>query len=81
VLFLMIFWSSERRRYFEIFIGLLVLCVSTCMFILVSLSDPEWVEVVKGFVPSSVLLDRTALYISIGIIGATVMPHNLYLHR
>ncbi len=42
------------------------------------LARPDWVGLVHGFVPS--LPDSTALYIAIGILGATVMPHNLYLH-
>lgn len=62
------------------FIALLVLCVSICVFILVGKAEPDWLDVAKGFIPSKVLLDKNALYIAIGIIGATVMPHNLYLH-
>lgn len=42
------------------------------------MSKPDLIEVSKGFIPS--IPDNTALYIAIGIIGATVMPHNLYLH-
>ncbi|HRF24558.1 MAG TPA: divalent metal cation transporter, partial [Chitinophagaceae bacterium] len=42
------------------------------------LAKPNLAEVATGFVPS--IPNNTALYIAIGIIGATVMPHNLYLH-
>ncbi|MFN8402084.1 MAG: Nramp family divalent metal transporter [Anaerolineales bacterium] len=56
----------------------LVGTIGVAFFIEILLGRPDWVGIVHGFVPS--LPDATALYISIGILGATVMPHNLYLH-
>ena len=45
------------------------------------MAQPVWSEVFAGYVPSaSIVTDQTQLYIAIGILGATVMPHNLYLH-
>ena len=45
------------------------------------LADPEWGEVIKGFAPTTEIVNNpTMLYLALGIIGATVMPHNLYLH-
>jgi manganese transport protein len=40
--------------------------------------QPQWTPLIQGFIPQN--LNDDALYIAIGIIGATVMPHNLYLH-
>ena len=64
-------------RKMEAFILTLVATIGGCFLIEVVLSKPEWTSVFAGFVPR---LDASALYIAIGIIGATVMPHNLYLH-
>ena len=65
-------------RKMEAFIISLVLVICSCFFFEVFVAQPDYSEVVKGFVPS--IPNETALYIAIGIIGATVMPHNLYLH-
>lgn len=64
-------------RKFEAFIISLVALVGTCFLVELIFSKPDMVGVVKGFAPS---LPEGALYVAIGIIGATVMPHNLYLH-
>ena len=64
-------------RKMEAFILMLVATIGGCFLIEVVLSKPEWTSVFAGFVPR---LDASALYIAIGIIGATVMPHNLFLH-
>src|SRR5690606_12996609 len=65
-------------RKMEAFIIALVAIVGISFLVQLLLAKPQMSEVVQGFVPS--LPDDTALYIAIGIIGATVMPHNLYLH-
>jgi manganese transport protein len=64
-------------RKMEAFILVLVATIGGCFLIEVFLSRPDWTSVAAGFVPH---LDASALYIAIGIIGATVMPHNLFLH-
>ena len=64
-------------RKFECFILSLITVIGFCFIFEVFISAPEWAQVVQGFKPS---LPDGALYIAIGIIGATVMPHNLYLH-
>ena len=47
----------------------------------IAMADPVWGEVIAGFVPTTQLLsDQDMLYLGLGILGATVMPHNLYLH-
>ena len=68
------------RRVEAIVLGL-VLTISACFAIELAMVQPNWFEVAIGFVPTLQRLhDVDALYLAIGIIGATVMPHNLYLH-
>src|SRR5581483_10821737 len=62
----------------ETFILSLVALIGASFFVEIIFAGPHMGEVVGGFVPK--LVDKGALYIAIGIIGATVMPHNLYLH-
>jgi manganese transport protein len=64
-------------RKMEAFIIMLVGTIGACFLIEVLLAQPDWGGVIRGVVPS---LPPSALYVAIGIIGATVMPHNLYLH-
>ena len=64
-------------RKMEAFIVVLVATIGSCFFIEVFLAKPDWGSLAAGFIPR---MDPSALYIAIGIIGATVMPHNLYLH-
>ena len=59
----------------------LVMTIGACFAIELALVGPDWRAVAAGFVPRvDALRDPHALYIAIGILGATVMPHNLYLH-
>ncbi len=64
-------------RRFESFILSLITIIGFCFVFEVFRSTPEWGLVVSGFVPH---LPKDGLYIAIGIVGATVMPHNLFLH-
>jgi manganese transport protein len=75
MLFLVI--QNFGMRRFESMVLALVIVIGLCFIFEVLTSTPDWGAVAKGFVPS---LPDGALYIAIGIIGATVMPHNLYLH-
>lgn len=80
VLIILFFWSKSSRS-FEILILMLVMSTATCIFILVAKSPVNYMDVFIGYLPSAELVtDRKALLLTIGIIGATVMPHNLYLH-
>ena len=84
VLLILIFYtpngSIRRLRYFECFVALLVLAVVTCFCIQLSLiSDTTVGEVFRGYVPSSAIVEGQGIYLSCGILGATVMPHSLYL--
>lgn len=75
---LLLLLSHAGIRKLESVVIALVGTIGVAFFIEILLGKPDWVGIVHGFVPS--LPDASALYISIGILGATVMPHNLYLH-
>ncbi|KAF9961430.1 hypothetical protein BGZ72_003687 [Mortierella alpina] len=73
--------SVKSRRMFEALVILLVTSVGVCFTMEIVYSQPVAKDVFKGFLPSTeILTNKEALYLAIGIIGATVMPHNLYLH-
>lgn len=76
--FLLLWLQRLGIRKMEAFIITLVAIIAICFLIQIVLARPPLAEVATGFVPG--LPDSTALFIAIGIIGATVMPHNLYLH-
>ncbi len=65
-------------RKMEAFILMLVTIIGVCFIIEIFLCKPSWTGIASGFVPTP--LSGEALIIAIGILGATVMPHNLYLH-
>ena len=68
-------------RRLEAFVMVLIATVAACFGIELLLSRPDLSAVLAGFVPhASLVSDPAKLYIAIGILGATVMPHNLYLH-
>ncbi|KAL9100204.1 MAG: hypothetical protein Q9163_004387 [Psora crenata] len=72
--------SMRRLRAFEIFVMALVLGVVVCFCIELSLiTDTSVGEVFKGYLPSSAVVEGEGIYLSCGILGATVMPHSLYL--
>ncbi|KAI9825466.1 MAG: hypothetical protein M1832_001196 [Thelocarpon impressellum] len=72
--------SMRRLRAFEFFVMALVLGVVVCFCIQLSLIENTGVgEVLKGYLPSSAVVESEGLYLSCGILGATVMPHSLYL--
>ncbi len=68
------------RRVEAIVLGL-VTTIAGCFVVELAMSQPNWFNVAMGLVPSLERLQQPgALYLAIGIVGATVMPHNLYLH-
>merc|ERR1712000_729935 len=84
VLIILIFYnpagSMRRLRCFEFFVMALVLGVVICFCIQLSYIEGVSVgEVFKGYIPSSSIVQAQGLYLSCGILGATVMPHSLYL--
>ncbi len=76
--FLLLFLQRLGMRRMEVFILSLIAIVGISFFIEIFLAKPDLLEIGRGLVPS--LPGSAALYVAIGIIGATVMPHNLYLH-
>lgn len=76
---LILLWLQNYGvRKLEAFIISLVAIIGLSFLVEIFLAGPDMGQVVKGFVPTP--LNSEALYIAVGIIGATVMPHNLYLH-
>lgn len=79
--FLVLFLMQKGFRYLEAFIVALLIVIAGCFLVQIVAAAPPLAGVLGGFVPSSEVVTNPAmLYIAIGIIGATVMPHNLYLH-
>lgn len=76
--FLLLFFIHRGMRVIEAFILALIGIIGVAFLVEMVLAKPEMGELVTGFIPR--IPDESALYIAIGIIGATVMPHNLYLH-
>lgn len=76
--FLLLFLMHLGIRKLEAFILGLILIIGGAFLVQMLLAKPDMSEVVGGFIPS--IPNDAALFIAIGIIGATVMPHNLYLH-
>lgn len=75
--FLVLLMQRYGARRLEAVIFVAVFTIAACFAVELWLVDPHWAEVAQGLRPQ---LDRDALFIAIGILGATVMPHNLYLH-
>jgi manganese transport protein len=68
-------------RLIEAFVITLIASIASCFAYEIFFAQPIWREAAVGFIPRwEILRNREMLYIGIGILGATVMPHNLYLH-
>lgn len=76
--FLLLYLQRLGMRKMEAFIITLIGIIAVCFLVEIILAKPPLAEIAKGLIPS--IPNHAALYIAIGIIGATVMPHNLYLH-
>ena len=76
-----LFTHGRNFRLLEGLVAILVVLITVIFAAQIGLSKPESIEVMKGFLPTaSVFTNQNQLLIAIGIIGATVMPHNLFLH-
>jgi len=75
---LLLLLSHLGIRKLEAVVIALVGTIGVAFLIEIFLAQPDWGGLLRGFIPS--LPDTAALYIAVGILGATVMPHNLYLH-
>ena len=79
--YLILYLQKLGFRWIEAFIICLLGVIAICFGVQIAMADPEWGAVIKGFAPTSEIITNPAmLYLALGIIGATVMPHNLYLH-
>ncbi|RCH94042.1 hypothetical protein CU098_009574 [Rhizopus stolonifer] len=73
--------SGKMVRAFEMFVMILVAAVGVCFIVELGYSDVVAIDLLKGYLPNKeIFTEPHALYVAIGIVGATVMPHNLYLH-
>jgi manganese transport protein len=78
---LVLYLQTKGFRYIEAIVITLIAVIGTCFAAELIFSKPSITGVLSGFVPGPhIVANQAMLYISIGILGATVMPHNLYLH-
>jgi len=78
---LLLLLQQRGFRYIEALVLVLIGTIAACFGLEMVFSRPDLPAVLKGFLPSvSVVTDPGQLFIAVGILGATVMPHNLYLH-
>jgi len=79
--FLILWLQNKGFRWLEAFIITLLGVIAACFAIQIALADPDWGQVIRGFAPTvEIVRNPQMLYLALGILGATVMPHNLYLH-
>lgn len=79
--FLLLLLMNKGFRFLEACVIALLVVIATCFAIQIFAAKPVFGLIIKGFIPSTqVITNPEMLYIAMGIIGATVMPHNLYLH-
>lgn len=78
---LLLMLQQKGFRYIEALVITLIVTIASCFGLEILFSKPDLIPILHGIIPSpSIVTDREILFIAIGIIGATVMPHNLYLH-
>jgi len=79
--FLLLLLMNKGFRFLEAFVIALLIVIAVCFAVQIAAAAPPVAAMLRGFVPSpEIVTNPEMLYIAIGIIGATVMPHNLYLH-
>ncbi|MBK1838540.1 Nramp family divalent metal transporter [Azospirillum sp. YIM B02556] len=79
--FLVLLLMQRGFRYMEAFVVALLTVIAGCFLVQIIAASPPVAAVLHGFVPTTqVVTNPGMLYVAIGILGATVMPHNLYLH-
>ena len=79
--FLILWLQTKGFRWVEAFIIALLGVIALCFLLQIALANPDWGAVIRGFAPTAeIVTNPDMLYLALGIIGATVMPHNLYLH-
>lgn len=79
--FLLLMLMNKGFRFLEAFVIALLVIIAGCFFVQIIAAAPPIAAILKGFIPSTQIVTHPEmLYIAISIMGATVMPHNLYLH-
>jgi manganese transport protein len=79
--FLILWLQNVGFRWIEAFIVTMLGVIAICFAIQIAMADPDWGAVIRGFAPTTqIVTNPDMLYLALGILGATVMPHNLYLH-
>src|SRR5271154_227720 len=79
--FLILALQAFGFRWIEAFVVAMLGIISACFAVQIAMADPDWGAVLRGFAPTTdILANPQMLYLALGILGATVMPHNLYLH-
>ncbi len=79
--FLILYLQNIGFRWIEAFVVATLVVIAICFGVQVALADPDWRQVILGFAPTvEIVRNPEMLYLAMGILGATVMPHNLYLH-
>lgn len=79
--FLVLLLMSRGFRALEAFVVALLVVISVCFALQIAMAHPPIAAILGGFMPrTAIVTNREMLYIGISIIGATIMPHNLYLH-
>src|SRR5690242_4053651 len=79
--FLVLWMQNLGFRYVEAFVVTLLGIIAVCFSVQIAMADPDWGAVIRGFAPTTeIVTNPDMLYLALGILGATVMPHNLYLH-
>jgi manganese transport protein len=79
--FLILYLQNKGFRWLEAFVVALLAIIAVSFGLQVALADPDWGAVIRGFAPTvEIIKNPDMLYLALGILGATVMPHNLYLH-
>src|ERR1700751_1815209 len=79
--FLILALQAFGFRWIEAFVVAMLGVIAACFAVQIALADPDWGAVIRGFAPTTeIFANREMLYLALGILGATVMPHNLYLH-
>jgi manganese transport protein len=78
---LVLYMQQFQFRYVEVLVVMLILGIAGCFAVQLWLAKPDLIGIAGGFLPTlEITRNPDMLYIAVGILGATVMPHNLYLH-
>jgi manganese transport protein len=79
--FLILALQAFGFRWIEAFVVTMLGVIAACFAVQIAMADPDWGAVLRGFAPTTdIVSNHEMLYLALGILGATVMPHNLYLH-